>query len=559
MIPVDNAAVARLRTRVRAAIKACPALTAERKRVRRNRPTFPAVGRTLFGFGGIATLLSDPVATGALPRAADLFHTWVLAITALRAQEIISLSRDPAQLAVPYALPVTDDAVFAAHQRIVTRHSLWIAGDAAVFAGLVATFNPRSAAGWLAVPLFIVAHWATALALGRALALFPRVVPFVSGGTIMLLLAAIATLLTENRYALLQIFGPVFPALSSLTPPGWIQNAFVHAISNSSWNAVALIAALAAGAAAALPVLRRRLRARFDLDAAFGTADDPAPQFAAPEETAPNADVPAVNVANVAARLRHELDQPRGMRLFARGYLERWVVRLLLGRQRGVLDYLESDGVAWDRGWVIGLICVLVTRLVQTQLAADAMLVAGCIGTGIVALWTLPLLGGTWRALNAHPSERVHLAVAALHPVGFSAMVSTMLAVNVLRIAIAGPLFVLAAMFCFTPAPLPLFQALEYAVRGLGVLAAAQPMLVLLQFAQHTSTAGAWWRVVMVLLFALLLILGLGLSLTALLIESSTAAGGLVLTLAAFGTLALALYGRMWNGRFFDLARIPRQ
>jgi hypothetical protein len=570
MISPDRSAVAQLRRRVRAAVKASRALSQDKKRLRRQRRLSPGVMRALFALGGPPFLLSGLLSNGSVQRAADLFLLWILGVTMIRSQQIITLLSQPGALLVPYTLPLSDDAVFAAHQKAVVRTSLWLAMDCAVFGGLVAVWVPTSPAGWVALPLLVLAHGVVALATAGLLALWRRPFPAAIGCIAAPFIGVLLVLFAGKFGHLDTYLEPVLRALRTLTPAGWVQTAFLQAVTASSWVAVGAIVILGAVAGGALPAIAGGLRRRFDLDAVFAAGfgnvnadvDQEASDAAADRPSATDAArarAPAEAPA-ITARLRYELEQPPGLAFFHRGFLERWIARLLGERRRVVLDFLQPGGGPWLRGMLIGLGIIVVVRLMQTQIPAGPATVVGGYAVALIGVVTLPLFGGRWLGLGALQLERTHVALPAFFPLGFGQIAATVLAINVLRIAATLPLFTIAAMFCLTPAPLPILTGLDYAWRGLGVIAAVQPLLVLFQFSQHTSDSSSrWWRMlVIVLLLIVVVLFGVGLATSAMMVDSPLAALACIATLAAQSLGLLAFYGLAWSRLWFDLAKVPR-
>lgn len=567
MIAPPADVVKRLRARVRATVKDSPALRREKKRAgRRQRHAPPWLLRTLWVVLAGGALAAASV-SGLPPDAAlHIFVLWALAIAFFRAGEIAALLYSPAHLWVPFLLPLADDVVFAEHRRHVLRSSAWIAVDALVFATVLLMVHGPGGRGWLALPFFAGAHWAGALATAAAFVSWNPRLPF----------GAIAGALMIGGYVTAQVFGnapraaalvrPLLDVLQVGTPAGWVQTAFARVLAGEWAVGLGVLAGLLALGAWILPHFTRLLRRRFSLErtfdseAIFETVADERAADARPSamEESPGAARPD----EVAARIREELDHPPGLALFRRSFLERWITRSLSLPMRVTLDFLQPLGASLNRRWLIALAAVVITRLLHPLAPApDSIVLLGVVGTAAAAMCGLPLLGGGWRGFSAVQFDQIQIAIHAFHPLGFWRIAGAVLAVNLLQLVAAFPIFLLAALFCFTPAPLAFGSALDYACRGLGFVAALQPLVLLSRFSLYTNDTSArgWFTVLLGLAFAAGGIAALVIAISLFSVESALVAFACLAALAALSSAVFFLYGVAWNRGWFDLIQVPRR
>lgn len=562
MIAPDRALVKRWRTRVRIAVKASPAWRREKKRATYGRHAPDWMMRSFWSAcaAGVLGMAAFDGARVELP--AGLFMLWALGVTFFRAGEIAALTHDPGHLWVPFLLPLSDAAVFNVHRRRVLQHSLWLAGDALIFGIIVLTSRSAGLVDWLALPLLVLAHWAGALATAGALAAWKPRLPFGMGAIVLMVVGLVGFQLASKTSTLASHLAALLGWLGAFTPAGWVQTAFLRVLGGQELLGLGALAGLALGAILVLRPVSRQLRQQLNLERVFGY-ESAGGDFVAVEEAREDPPPASGDPEAIEAIARQELEKPPGLALFRFGYLERLITRALSLRLRAMVDFLQPSGLSLNRRWPLALAAVVGVRALHVVVppVGDNLLLLGVIGTALAAVSVLPLFGGSWLAFSLVPAERLQMGFHAFYPAGYWPIARTVLAVNYLQIAMALPIFFLAAMFCFTSAPLHPLQALDYALRGLGLVAALQPLMLLFLFSQHTNDATArWW-------FAVPLWLGIavgglaavavGIALFA--VETPLGALASVLALATYCLAVFAVYGFAWNRGWFDLVKVPRR
>jgi hypothetical protein len=498
MLSADRSAVRRLRQRVRAAVKASPALRRQRRAVptawRRQRAW--SVLRWVVPLGVFAA-----AATGfPVERLVALGVLWTLCVTFWRAAQVAAVG-NPDALWIPYHWPVENAVVFDYHRTGWLRSAGWLAFD---WLALGAGFAVRGlgAEWWALAPLLAWSQGAVALAVALwAVRRAPRV-PFGGGATLCWMLLIVCSQLYENHGAYAVFVGPLLAALRWLTPGGWLATAMSAAAGGAVWGWFVLVALGLAATLAIRPGLAA-LRDNFSLEAIFGydDQDNPLPAFAtdagpAGDEPAEPAFVPPadpVDVAALRARTAAVLTEPAALAVFSRGPFEQVLVRLLSQRQRVLLDYLRPSALlSWGRGWCFALAAVVAARL---------LLVAGfdewwgvltaALGLGLLAL---PLFGGTWRGFDGVQIFGARVGVQSFLPVGFWEIARVRLAVCGLRTLAAWPLLVLAIRYGVVAPMISWEIALDYSLRLSALVLAVQPVWVVAAFSQTTNdTSSRWW------------------------------------------------------------------
>jgi hypothetical protein len=576
MIQPDRPQVRRLRSLVRARVKATPALRAEKKRLRRARRLTPFAARLLMSMGVAVFLLAALGNHVPVARIQEIFLLWILALTGIRAQQIAAACSDPNHLGVPYLLPLSDDEVFLAQRRFVWRTTWWSAVEGLVYASLVTAFAGHGPIAWLAVPLLAAAYWLGTLALAAGLVwLRPGLqFRFMTSGAILLGILTLWTFRFPNFYS--NYLAPVYAAVRTITPHGWMVTAFSSALEPAGWTGILVLAVMVAGAWFSLPRLVTALRAQFQPERLFGYEDEPADQVAWEPAEAERAEELAREAATtplpprepespvdrgaVAAALRSEQERPAGLELFDRGLIERWIARLLSPRLCVVVDYMKPAGWPPARRFLAGLGVVILSRLLQGALPTDADV--GAVGTVtviLVILFTMPVLGGAWQGFALVNMENAQAPLYAFTPLSLGEMVRALLAVNLLRIVVMMPLLFLALWLCCTPAPMPLLSALDYTWRIAGLVVALQPLATTLKFSRHNSGRSLqWWLMTAAFVaLALVAVTGFMFSIAGLAMRTT---GLTLLSLGGFltaTTLILLLYVWSWNRSWFDVT--PRK
>lgn len=566
MIAVDGKLVARLRRRVRARVKANFALKEERKRLRPRRAWSQVKSRIYYTlwFVAMAWILTAG-GTAPVGLVLDCFMIWGASTMLMRAQQIVSLGYDPNILWVSYVLPVADDTIFSDHRRLVLQDSLWSLGECLAFGALVAFAYDAGPAGWLAVPLLGAAFWAVSLALGAALVCFRPSLPFHFGSMGIWVIFMFAIFFRSNGPFYLQYLAAPFSFLRTLLPHGWLATFFERAATRGEWLSLLPLAGLALGAGFALPRLSAALRTRFYPERVFGY-EEPPPEAGgstsveasepAPADTY-EPTLPAVSPEEVRPALREELERPAGLMLFERGSLDRWIARALGERTRIVVDCLWPTGPSWV--WRLGgaVALLVLGRLLQASGVYEGdRIFVGAATVILMAMCTLPLLGGGWLGFSEVGLGHLRVAWYVLMPLGFGEVARTLLLVNSLRIALCVPLFLAAGLLCFSPTPPPFLVVCDYTARCLLLVLCVQPLVLIFLVERLTQVDRSRWWLYLLKLGLLVGVIFFALFMTIAAFAADHISNAyllLAITLAlSFG--ALFVYGWLWNRSWFDLS-----
>lgn len=561
MIAPDPHLVRRLRTRVRAAVQASPALRRERKRMRPGWLRRHIAWRSLRFLGPVIVLAAG---LNDVPpdRLSALLVLWSALVLLYRAGQLTTAINAPALLWVFFHQPVPNLEAFRHQERPVLRSSCWLFADWFAF-GLVVALRSPSFAAWCAVPFLAAAQWAAGLGLAATLVRWRPRLPYAAAATLLSVVFFLAVRTFEAPAVFVGYNAPFLRAFTLATPAGWIAQAHARLLAGELVGWLGL-PALGAAAIWLLRWQRAALRDAFSLERVFHY-DSHAPAAgetarwisadAAPHDAPPDNDEPLeparsptpVSSAALSAALHHALVQPDGLALFNRGFLERTITRLLSARQRVLVDFLQPRGFGWTRGWLLALALIVVARLLQTAGASGAL--PALIALIAAGLFALPLFGGTWHGFDAP---------GGLHsnaPLGFGETARLLLAVSALRTAAALPLILLAARFALTDTPLPWGDAFAGMVRMCVAVLALQPFWVMCAFSKNSNDSSArWW-------FTALLVLGLvgGLILVgtigAILFAVEEMSPALISSAVLLGATHAGLlsYGWAYNRGIFDL------
>jgi hypothetical protein len=519
---------------------------------------------------------------------------WALVVTWFRAGQIAALLGTPALLAPFFLWPVSNRAVFRHQAGIAARAWGWLALDwflpLAVGAVVVG-----DAGAWLAALLFAAAQGVASLALAGWLAYaWPRLpyqpLSWVGGG---LLFLAVQWGRVAGQPVELLLGG--LQRVVLLTPAGWITQALTAAQRGEALGWLLGVVLLAAAGAALRAVYAAAAR-RFALEVVFDygveaapepreSASEPAPRDAvpaqpadpvaveriaadAPEEETDEAEndfagatataAPAVPVdpAQVRRALEQVLERPAGLALFQRGFAERWITRALPPRWRVALDFLQPQGFAWARGWLIALGVLLATVALRAG-GYWAEWLAWPVTLAVIFLG-LPTFGGRWNGFLPAFSLVHVVPLHAFVPLGFWRMAAAILAVNAVRCVLALPLLVIAARFGYSADALPWAEAWAVGWRVLLLALALQPVWVWGFFSKGSNDSSArWWFSALIIVAAAIgAVGGITLGIALFFIGPLAAlAGGVGLIALTLG--ALAAYGWAWGRGIFDLMGKP--
>lgn len=556
--------VRQMRRRVRARVQADPVLRRERSRA-------PPIWRRQLSMGHlrwIVPLIAFGVAFAAPPqRLFDMALLWTTCITFGRAQRWAEALHSPANLAVFYALPVTNAAVFDHQRAMMLRGSIWLAADwLGLGLGWAVHAGRAELAGFallLAIAQGGVAAALTVWAVGR----WPHA-PYPLGVLGSWILFFVCAQFYENGSSYRAFVAPLVNFLAMATPAGWLSGVGRAGLEGAGWSWAVVIAA----GIAAFWILRLEFaaqRAKFSLesvivdpDAVFDSdetreTDDASDRSWNDEAAAPgSAPVDPIPARN---RWRELSDEPPGLGFFSQGWLGRWIARRLSLRQRVIADFLQARGAFnWSKMWLLALLMIAFSHLLAV---VDALWWSGVLSGGALAFFAVPLFGGNWPGLAGAAVFHARIGMQSLVPVGFWEVARLMLRTNALRILAAFPLLVLASRHGFTADAVPWGTAFDYSVRGTIALLALQPLWVVIGISRTTNDTSSrtWFKIVAILT----VVLG---------VFFLMAAGGVLFGASRFSTVALAaaallvathaalaFYGWSYRRGIFDLVAFGRE
>lgn len=435
-------------------------------------------------------------------------------------------------------LPISDQDIYRVQSRKYTREFGW------VFFEFTILYLALGIAQKNLNPLIYYAPVLGALQTGLVLALSLHSVVFLHA----LPAGVIGGLL--RAAALFFLFaGPQIPGVTAhvirfsdwFFPTGWLNYAFAQASSKEDWIALGLL--LPIGALAYAGVYSwERLRAFYSLE---GLDIIPAPgRLGLSAEDLPTRGATEIQDQIGEGHFLRPLDWP------AAGRLERFVSRLIRGRDRVILEFLIAENPGWTaslRGslWVFGAGAILIYFFGEYS---------GFIvffPAYLLATAALPLLGGEWRGLQQFPSGGIFIPAYAIYPVSFGEITRVMLKVNLVRTVAAAPLMLVFGMLASWKLGHGLLPGVQITCKALALFLALQPLIVLFPIAKSTNDTSRWrWPRMFIVLF---LVLTLGaLCLAAFFLDTaiSLLVFGAVLVLS---TAAFALYRSTFQRGRFDL------
>ena len=452
---VDRELEARLRRRVRAALRASRTLWRE---YRRNRRVLGTRANPLWLFAVIPIILIGVFATESLAMAALLLALYGMASAAFRAAmfaQALLVSNDVAVLA---HYPVSDADVFAIVWRKTMRKSVWTLVYFATFYVVAAGRSGRPAL-LLAALLAAGLQWLCVLSLSLLIA------SYVSQPKALLLaigfgLAGVVVFFTFPHP--LRIAPGLSTVILVVTPPGWVSHAFYSGLLEG--NLLSLIGlAPALILAARLPAQLRHLRERheaveFDI-AAFGSA---ATQEARPELDAPDGldrglgPLPAPGAASrpesaadavTTAILRRHFLEPRGW--LRKGVIEWIVARWIPARDDAVVEFLLGSEPSWTKRWKLAAAAVLLA--VGVSYLKPTWSETALVWTGVFAtLVAVPVVGGKWPGLELARLGYLASPRHAAFPISFGQMARVLYTASLARTLAWGPIVVgLAAHYAW--------------------------------------------------------------------------------------------------------------
>lgn len=168
------------------------------------------------------------------------------------------------------------------------------------------------------------------------------------------------------------------------------------------------------------------------------------------------------------------------------GPLEKFAARWLTPEEKVITEFLVAQDPGWTRGlklsvwiWLISTASVLALG----HLGGTLIFFAGYI----LFSASVPLFGGEWRGMRQSPSGGVLLPGYALYPIGFNPIARILCKVSLVRIAAGAPLILSFAALAAYKLGYPPQAGLAIGAKGLGLLLAIQPLLILLPISSTTD------------------------------------------------------------------------
>jgi hypothetical protein len=417
-------------------------------------------------------------------------------------KRVTDLNAIPGSAAQIRLLPLHPADYFAHLWKHERRLTILLSIDALVVLGPWLQFHGFGLVGWLlAAFLSLITGVAT---FGLAAAIAAWVSAHVVGHVWLLTAAVVLTALfsQESTSALIVSFRDiVLETLRWATPVGWITQA-TESLTGLSAKApsISLQSLLLAGAglaaAATTPLSRKRLFGQINYDlpgTPFELREDDSDEF---------------EVSPFSSLLPDELEELRSV---VRSNFTIPQADSKPSRFRMIWEVLEMPGARWFspiNGTLYFVIAGLVLGFTSGWLGSAIQGVVLGIWTMIFALVYIPLLGGIWPGLTRSASGLRHVQTLALFPVGAWESAALMLAVNVVRVAIYGPVAVLVVS-----AGLVMFGAdfLTCATRGglvVAFIVMTQPALITGQFLNASRIHGCLTYLVVIPAVILALVAG---------------------------------------------------
>lgn len=559
--------VRRWRSASRRLVRSDPAL-------RRQRRRGPSRWRRRVNTGAmraIATLIlfGAAVSADAPGKIAALALLWTLCVLFSRSAHLVSLTRNPQVLWVPFHYPISDLPLFAFQRRAFLKQSLWIAIDWLAI-GVGHLVQAPSGPAAVAIPVVAATQYVTVVGLAASLVwLWPRF-PFDLARIFTAFVVFVGLQWLKHSPVATAYADPLLAALQHLLPFGWVEACGAAAADGSPLAWLALIA-IGAGATVLMRWALGAVREHFNPSAIFGyetPGEIPTEQFVRAAEPAPAAPAPAdrepaawaIQTSQIRARCDEILRHPPGYHFSAMSGVQPRILQLLELRQRRLVDFLRPASMpGFARGWMLALGVLVLVRLAH-WLGLDPIW-AGLISTGAVLMLATPLFGGTWPGLTLVHGEASAIGLHAYFPVGFGEIVRLRLKLNALRIAAAWPLMLMAARTGFTSNPLPWGVAFTASLLVAVGLLAVQPIWAIAALSQGTNdTSARWWFTMLICLAVVGGIGGLiafGASLFAL--EQPLTCAMFAAGILAYTHALLLIYGWGWRRGVFDLVAAAKR
>ena len=489
-----------LRRRIRSEVKGSPALhkrwKAERKDLmRRTRDTSPVVWRSLILAGWVAVSLTQPEYV--LATLMKLLPLWGLFLLMTRWYSLGSVPRSIHGVA---HLPVTPADYFSYHWRRDWWRSAFLALEAAAVTGAWLAAHGYGAAGWffggaLGALAAAATFAAGAACAGQGWTALPKAF-FLSAPVSFLVVIVLHNLFPKLAASLLDGLSAV---LLWLTPLGWVLQG-TDALGRQEFaRAFCLLGATAAFAGTAFISRAQLLRQTNFLDHLL--APGPSTSDGFDGETLPAAAPPPEADADMA---EETVERLRGGALMedAVGFdpMARGLVRCISPQGRLLLRVLTGGWTDWLQHWMRTLVfsgAGLFILLAVNSLVPGIRL--QLFGAWLLLLYCrLPLLGGSWRALEGSAGAMRFSPVYASLPVSDWKLATTIFTVNSVRFAALAPIIILPMAAAAAQIGYSFGGSLARIATGFFLLWLAQPVVIAMRFSHTAKLRGGFLFLLMI-------------------------------------------------------------
>lgn len=405
------------------------------------------------------------------------------------AQTLLNALHASLDFASSLYLPISEKQFFDRQAR-ATILSTWGVPVVSAYAMVVlASVKTITLHDWAVAASAGVLLWLVTLALAVALALFrPHWIhPYVQHGAVIL--------------ALVSLFAgqPVAASLHAtllVTPMGWVTHGFAEGFLQGHRGFLwAWLPAIAV--ACALPYLLLRMRNEYkvgeiffgppELSAADLGQDFDASSAQTQEEGIELADARRRFMPGLMGnRIRRDgLPREHDWKLY--GWVEGLIQGLLSERQHTLAEYMLAARMgSWTWWWTRSTVVLAAAAVVMLLpvLLPNWVFFLVLVGTALLAT---PFAGGHWPGFEKHFTAEQLVPCHAYYPIGYREMTGLMLRVNWIRLGLFAPAFLLACAALGLRLGETGWLGAWRGFEVLLLLAAVQPLFVVLQFSSGTN------------------------------------------------------------------------
>lgn len=489
-----------LKRRVRAEVRASPALRQEYKHAQRGRRWWnfritPNFYRIIFWLVALNALSRGGMAAETVQA---FIWLWALGAAFWWAGRLQSTLFFAPELNLFQHLPITDGEIFQVQWRKFFRAALWPILDFAMLYGALAY---RLGAGWQAPVIgllfgglqgfFNIGIAASLLGFG-----FRQWLPV---SALLCYVSAIGVL----------FFGSSLPDLVRwlsgaaywIPPAGWIHYALGLSLSSggvSDWVPCLIAGTMLAG----YPIARRRLERNYVLNETV---------FAQAFRSSATGEAAALRLKDYGAQFA-QAPQDVDASVRARAFLDRldwrkaglveWIVSsALTEREKTLAEFLTAANPRWTKSLrmmvMAGMVLLILAKVFSVQFVS---------GIGVITFVVVFLLMGgnqSWRGFGPSATVGLPPPLYAFYPLSFAELHRTMLKIMLVRYLLFLPLLAGAAWLFISTLNLNISQMFLIGLKLFLVGLAAQPMLALLPFSASTNDSDRWRFAIPALIYTL--------------------------------------------------------